>query len=104
MGDRTKKKNPCGHCKDECKTRTAVTCGFCETWFHCKCVDGMTPEFIDTCDKMLKLGGGSAFLCVICCKLAGKINKSFREAKMADMEVRLKAAELERRKDRKDRE
>ena len=98
MGDRAKKKNPCGHCKDECKTGTGVICGFCETWFHCKCVDGMTPEFIESCDKMLKLGGGSAFLCVICRKLASKINKSVRELelKIVQMEGRLKTAELER--------
>ena len=59
----------------------------------------MTPEFLESCDKMNKLFGGSAFLCVICRKLATKINKTFKEgdAKMAEMESRLKTAELERK-------
>ena len=98
MSDRTKKKNPCGHCKEECKAGTSIPCGFCESSFHAKCLDGMTPEFIETCDKMNKLFGGSAFLCVICRKLASKINKSFRdvEARMVEMESQLKKSELER--------
>ena len=100
MTDRTKKKNPCGHCKEECKAGTGVPCGFCENWFHSKCIDGMTPEFVDCCDKMNKLFGGSSFLCVICRKLATKINKSIKEveAKVADMEKELKRSELEREK------
>ena len=59
----------------------------------------MTPEFIDTCDKMNKLFGGSAFLCVTCRKLAQKLNKSVRdmEVKMTTMEAELKKAELERK-------
>ena len=98
MADRTKKKNPCGHCKEECKSGTSISCGFCETGFHAKCIDGMTPEFIESCDKMNKIFGGSAFLCTICRKLATKINKSVREveARMADLEAQLKKAELER--------
>ena len=94
---RTKKKNPCGHCKEECKSGTGIPCGFCESWFHSKCIDGMTPEFVETCDKMNKLFGGSAFLCVICRKLASKINKSMRdlEKKMAEMEDEMKRADLE---------
>ena len=96
---RTKKKCPCGHCKEECKSGTAVPCGFCESWYHSKCVDGMTPEFVDTVDKMNKLFGGSAFLCVNCRKLATKMNKTFREveARLADMETELKNANLERK-------
>ena len=99
MGDRAKKRFPCGHCKEECNKGTCLSCGFCETWFHPKCVEGMTPEFVESCDKMNKLFGGSAFLCVICRKLATKINKTFREveAKVADMEAQLKTAELERK-------
>ena len=96
---RTKKKNPCGHCKEECKSGTSIPCGFCETSFHSKCIDGMTPEFIESCDKMNKIFGGSAFLCVICRKLATKINKSCREmeAKMTELVAELKKAELERK-------
>ena len=101
MSERSKKKNPnpCGHCKEECKSGNSIPCGFCEFWFHSKCIDGMTQEFIDTCDQMNKLFGGSAFLCVICRKLATKINKSIKDfdTKMEVMEARLKAAELERK-------
>ena len=95
---RAKKKLPCGHCKEECKAGNSIPCGFCESYFHSKCIDGMTPEFIETCDKMSKLYGGSAFLCVICRKLATKINKSMREveAKVTELENQLKKAELER--------
>ena len=58
----------------------------------------MTPEFVESCDKMNKMFGGSAFLCVICRKLAGKINKTFREmeTRMEGLESKLKTAELER--------
>ena len=96
---RTKIKNPCGQCKDECKAGNSVSCGFCETYYHAKCVDGMTPEFVDSCDKITKLFGGSAFLCFICRKLATKINKSIREfeVKMAAMETELKKEVAERK-------
>ena len=96
---RTKIKNPCGQCKDECKAGNSVSCGFCETYYHAKCVDGMTPEFVDSCDKITKLFGGSAFLCFICRKLASKINKSVREVelKMAAMETELKKEVAERK-------
>ena len=58
----------------------------------------MTPEFIESCDKMNKMFGGSAFLCVICRKLATKLNKSFHEVeiRMKGIEEKLRAAELER--------
>ena len=101
MSDRAKKKqvpNPCGKCGDECKQGNGLLCGFCETWSHAKCIEGMTPEFVDSCDKILKLFGGSAFLCSICRKLATKINKSMRdlEVRMIDLDKKLKTAELER--------
>ena len=98
--ERTKKKANCGHCKEDTKasTGTSIVCGFCESYFHLKCVDGMTPEFIESCDKMNKMFGGSAFLCVICRKLAAKLNRSFQEVeiRMRVIEDQLKAAELER--------
>ena len=98
--ERTKKKTNCGHCKEDTKASagTSIVCGFCESYFHLKCVDGMTPEFIESCDKMNKMFGGSAFLCVICRKLAAKLNRSFQEVeiRMRAIEDQLKAAELER--------
>ena len=100
VSDRSKKKFNCGHCKEDTKASagTSITCGFCGSYFHLGCVDGMTPEFIDSCDKMNKLFGGSAFLCVICRKLTAKLNKSFQdvEIRMKAIEDKLKAAELER--------
>ena len=94
---RTTKKNPCGKCNDECKAGTGIPCAFCETWFHVKCVDGMTPEFVDCCDKLNRLHGGSAFLCAVCRKLVAKLNKSFKdmEKQMATFEQRLEKSELE---------
>ena len=97
---RAAKKTNCGHCKEDTKASagTSITCGFCESYFHLKCIDGMTPEFIESCDKMNKMFGGSAFLCVICRKLATKMNKSFQEVeiRMKGIEEKLRAAELER--------
>ena len=92
-------KNPCGHCKDECKAGNAVPCGFCESWFHSDCVDGMTAEFIASCDAINRLTGGSSFLCVICRKLSTKINGSMQESieRIKKLEQRLTTAELERR-------
>ena len=94
---RAAKKNPCGKCNEECKAGNGVPCAFCETWFHAKCVDGMTPEFVDCCDKLNRLYGGSAFLCFICRKLVGKLNKSFKdmEKQMSAIEQRLDKSELE---------
>ena len=94
---RTAKKNPCGRCSEECKGGTSLPCAFCETWFHAKCIDGMTPEFIDCCDKLNRLYGGSAFLCVVCRKLVAKLNKSFKdvEKQMSVIEARLEKSELE---------
>ena len=98
--DRTKKKHACGHCKEDTKgsVGTSISCGFCESFFHLKCIDGMTAEFIESCDKMNKMFGGSAFLCVICRKLTAKLNKSFVEVemRMKGIEEKLKIAELER--------
>ena len=97
---RAAKKTNCGHCKEDTKASagTSITCGFCESYFHLKCIDGMTPEFIESCNKMNKMFGGSAFLCIIYRKLATKLNKSFQEVeiRMKGIEDKLKAAELER--------
>ena len=66
-------------------------CGFCESWYHGKCIDGLTAEFLDCIDKLNRMhGAGSAFLCAVCRKMVGKINHSFQ-----DLEKRLNAVELE---------
>ena len=93
-----RKKNPCGKCQDGCGGGDAVVCGFCELWYHSKCVEGMTPEFIKCCDVMNKHYGGSSFLCSVCRKVMGMINQSLKEMKkdMMAMEQRLATAMLER--------
>ena len=92
-----KKKNPCGHCKEECATGTSVPCGFCEVSFHGKCIDGLSDAFLEMCDRNNKMYGGSMFLCMCCRKLTGKVNKTFKEydIKMAKYEERLKILDLE---------
>ena len=77
----------------------AVPCGFCELWFHSDCIDGMTAEFVESCEAINILTGGSSFLCAICRKLSTKINGSMNEAikRMKKLEQRLVTADLERK-------
>ena len=97
MGSRNKEKTHCGHCKAECTVTKDIPCGFCQTFFHPKCIDGMSPEWIAAIDGMDRLSGASGFLCVCCRKLTQKINKSFAEydLKFAEYEERIKVVELE---------
>ena len=68
-------------------------------WQHSKCIDGMSPEFVKCCDAMNRLYGGSSFLCAVCRKITGMLNHSMKDmgAKMTQMEVQLRTAELERK-------
>ena len=94
----TRKENACGKCSETCKTGTSILCAFCDSWFHSKCIDGMTKEFVDCIDKYNRMQGiGSSFLCTICRKLVGKINHSFKdlEKRFAANEERLRIVELE---------
>ena len=93
------KKNPCGKCQEECGSGNAIVCGFCEFWYHSKCIDGMTPEFVKCCDAINKAYGGSSFLCAVCRKITGMLNRSMKdmEAKIAAMETKLTIAGLERK-------
>ena len=58
----------------------------------------MTAEFLDCCEKMNRLFGGSAFLCVSCRKLATKLNGSIQvlEAQLMKVEAQLKTTEAEK--------
>ena len=91
------RKNPCGSCADECASGNAVVCGFCQIWFHVKCVEGMTPEFLKCCDAISKYYGGSSFLCVVCRKVTSMLNHSMKEmgTKVLKMETELATAKLE---------
>ena len=99
MPNRVAAKKPCGKCDDECAAGNAVVCGFCEFWFHSACVEGMTPEFVKSCDAMNRVYGGSSFICGICRKITGKLNQSMREMqlKVDKMQADLTTASLERR-------
>ena len=92
------KKNSCGKCQEDCASGNAVVCGFCELWYHSKCVEGMSAEFIKCCDAMNKLYGGASFLCVVCRKVTAMLNHSMRdmEARMTSIESKLQTAELEK--------
>ena len=74
-----------------------MPCGFCETWFHTECVDGMSEQFRECCDAMNRINGGSAFLCVMCRKLATKLNETINEVnrKVNELEARVNTLELE---------
>ena len=95
---RGKRTNPCGKCGEECKGGGSVPCGFCEVWWHTDCVEGMSPAFIECCDKMNRLNGGSAYLCFSCRKLASKLNNQTRnlETKVDLIMDQLRTSELER--------
>ena len=75
-----------------------MVCGFCESWFHSACVEGMTPEFVKSCDAMNRIYGGSSFICGICRKITSKLNQSMREMqlKIEKMEADQATAALER--------
>ena len=100
MGDekRKKKQFPCGKCDEECKSGTSIACGgWCEFWYHAKCIEGMTNEFVDNCDKINKIHGGSFFLCLTCRKMTGKMNRTTKELKdeIVELKNRDKIRELE---------
>ena len=84
---RGKKDNPCGTCKEECTLGTGLSCAFCETWFHTKCVD-ISTEQAEMLDQLAKVIAGPAYLCAICRKLTMKISKSFKafETRILDLE------------------
>ena len=68
----------CGRCSKDCKSGDGVPCNFCEVWTHWECVDGMTKEFVECSDAMMRLVGSSAFLCVSCRKISLETSKLCR--------------------------
>ena len=92
------KRNSCGKCQDECANGNAVVCSFCELWYHSKCIEGMSAEFVKCCDALNRLYGGSSFLCVVCRKVTAMLNHSMRdmEARMTSIESKLQTAEPEK--------
>ena len=87
-------KNPCGNCMKECISGNSIPCGgACNFHYHQACVEGMTPEYIDNCEKIDCIYGGSSFLCMICRNVNGFMNNTFKaqqdemKAIRADMKV-----------------
>ena len=96
MPDRDKRAL-CGHCKADTKKQqsSAVPCNVCTTWYHIACVSGMTPEFVDSCDKTNRLNGKSVFMCPNCRNFVPFMNGSIEDTngKIASLEGRVNAAE-----------
>ena len=65
---RLKTQYPCGHCMEETSKAqaTSVPCSICENWFHQKCVQGMTTEFVESCHAMMRIEGKSSLICFCC--------------------------------------
>jgi hypothetical protein len=98
MAPKTKSKDPCGKCDDACGAQSAVHCHLCESWFHLKCVEGMTPEFLENCKLVYEIFNASAFLCKTCRKIIGKFNKQMKDLQeqVAVLGNRITVLELEK--------
>ena len=59
----------------------------------------MTPEYIDNCEKIDRIHGGSSFLCHICRRVIGFMNDTFKaqQDEMKGIRVDMKAADAEKR-------
>ena len=76
---------PCGKCDAEV-TGVSICCNSCELWYHYGCIEGMTKEYFDNCEKIYKQMGYSAFLCRVCRKVLSSVKKSMKDLK-DDMKV-----------------
>ena len=93
-------KNPCGRCRQECVSGNSIPCGgACNFSYHQACVDGMTPEYIDNCEKIDRIYGGSSFLCMICRNVIGFMNNTFKaqQDEMKEIKGQMKANTAEHR-------
>ena len=96
---RKNEKSICPKCDEECKSKSdGLPCAGCEFWYHTKCINGMTNEFVENHDRLMHLNGGSSFICRVCCKIFSKFNGSFQEvfAKMTEIEKNADHSELEK--------
>ena len=96
----TTSKGPCLKCDLEVKsTGEGVPCSLCEYWTHTKCVKGITSDFIENHDGIMRLSGGSGYLHPGCRKAISKLNVNLKEqaAKVGDLEKDADHAELERK-------
>ena len=88
---------PCGKCDTEV-TGNSICCNSCELWYHFGCVEGMTKEYFDNCEKIYKQLGYSAFLCKVCRKVLSSVKKSLKDLKdeMKAMSDKIVVLELEK--------
>ena len=97
-GTTSTSKGPC--LKLEVKsTGEGIPCSLCEYWTHTKCVKGITSEFIENHDGIMRLSGGSGYLHPGCRKAISKLNVNLKEqaAKVDELEKDADHAELERK-------
>ena len=93
-------KNPCGRCMKECVSGSSIPCGgACNFHYHQACVEGMTPEYVDNCEKIDRIYGGSSFLCMICRNVIGFMNNTFKaqQDEMKAIRADMKAGDAEKR-------
>ena len=79
---------------------SSILCGgACGFSYHQACIDGMTPEFLDNCEKIDRIHGGSSFLCLICRNVIGFMNNTFKaqQEEMKEIRGQMKANEAEQR-------
>ena len=91
------KKYPCGKCNEEVTT-ASLRCDTCEQWFHKGCIEGMTPQWFDTCSKNYDLHQDSGFLCKTCRKVWNEMRKSIKDLKKMVMSMGERIATLEKEK------
>ena len=96
-GAKRPKKYPCGKCDEEVRT-ASLHCRTCEQWFHKTCIEGMTPQYFENCQKTYEEVGVSAFLCKTCMKVWDKVQKQFKDLKDEIREIgnRVTVLELEK--------
>ena len=73
-------RHPCGKCDAEV-TGNSICCNSCELWYHFGCVEGMSKEYFDNCEKIYRQMGYSAFLCKVCRKVLSSVKKSLKDVK-----------------------
>ena len=74
----------------------SVPCSVCENWFHQKCVKGMTVEFVESCDAMMRIEGKSPFICFCCRSKVDKYGALVKEQQQETKDARKEALEAKK--------
>lgn len=68
-------KNNCRKCGEErISKKQGLTCGMCNSWWHFKCMKGISMDIMGMEGDIMRIFGERAYLCIIC-----KTNKHKRE-------------------------